>query len=346
VRFAQPRNRVPGHSPGGIRRRRVLPLAIAALAVVPLAASCQGSGSSGNQASGHATLTVAATPGVDTAPLFIGIKNGAFSRAGLTIKVRSYGSVAAELQALGKGDVDIAAGDYVDFFAQVANAPHLLSIVADGYHGGPGVMEVLTLPNSGISTPQDLAGKTIGTTGAQGIKAGGAIPYNIDTLATQSVLQNDGVNLSKVRWKPMQPGQLIHALSSGQVPAILVEEPLIYEAESRLGAVPVVDSCSGATANFPLSGYFATHGFARQSEHAINTFRRVLDRVAVAAAVPGPVRAEIASEPHMGMDTASLVTIGTYPTTVSAASLKRVAQLMFSFEMLNHGIDVGKLIAP
>jgi NitT/TauT family transport system substrate-binding protein len=344
VRFAQASNRVVGYSPGGIRRRRVLPVAIAALAVAPLAAGCQ-AGSSGGKPTGQTTITVAATNGVGTAPFFIALKDGAFSRAGLNIKVRSYNSVGAELQALSKGNVDIAAGDYVDFFAQVSKAPHLLSIVADGYHAGPGVMEVLTLPNSGISTAQDLAHKTIGTTGPEGFATGGTIPYNLDTLATQSVLQNDGVNVKTVKWKPMQPGQLIDALASHQVPAILVEEPLIYDAEFRLGAVPVLDSCSGATANLPLSGYFATRGFVTQSQQTVNTFRRVLDHEAVKAAVPGPVRAEISTEAGMNMESASLMTIGTYPSTVSSSSLKRVAQLMFSFEMLTHGIDVGKLIA-
>ena len=139
---------------------------------------------------------------------------------------------------------------------EAASRPDL-RIVADGYHAAPGVMEVLTLPNSGITTPQDLEGKTIGTTEPQVIPVQKGVPYSLETVATQSVLENDGVNPARVKWKPLPSGDLINALADRQVNAILIQEPYIYEAESRLGAIEVLDSCSGATASLPLSGYFA-----------------------------------------------------------------------------------------
>jgi len=260
--------------------------------------------------------------------------------------------VAQELQALSKGNVDIASGDYADFFALVAKSQHpYLSIVADGYHAGPGVMEVLTYPGSGITTPQDLAHKTVATPEPQNIPVtpnspmGGFKPYSIDTLATASVLTSDGVNPSEITWTPMPEGDLINELASHKVSAILVDEPYIFQAESRLGAYAVLDSCSGATANLPLSGYFALSAFVKQRPLAVRVFRKVLEQAQKSAVMLGPVRSLLASE-GMTMQSASLVTIGSYPTTLNAASLQRVADLMFNAEILTHSLNVRSMIAP
>ena len=50
----------------------------------------------------------------------------------------------------------------MDFLYADSQKPGLL-IITDGYHAGPGVMEVLALANSGITSPRDLIGKKIGT---------------------------------------------------------------------------------------------------------------------------------------------------------------------------------------
>jgi NitT/TauT family transport system substrate-binding protein len=346
----------PAHVPGTCRQRSVRPTrivsaAIGALAVAALATGCQVAGAQPASPDGTVTITVAATPGIDDAPLYLAMKNGLFTSAGLVVKVRSYQSVSQELQALTQGQVDVAAGDYVDFFYAQATRRADLRVVADGYHAAPGVMEVLTLPSSGITTPQDLEGKTIGTPEPQLIPVQKDVPYSLETVATQSVLDNDGVPAQlpldrQVKWRPMPSGNLINALANHQVSAILVQEPYIYEAQSLLGAVEVLDSCSGATASLPLSGYFAAGSFARKNLDALQDFRSALQRAQAAAVQPGPVEAVLAEHSGMSMDIASLVTVGAYPTSLDAASLQRVADLMFSFGVLVRTLDVAGMTGP
>lgn len=311
----------------------------------PLVAGCQGSGAGSGGAAGGTALTVAAIPGIDNAPLNVAKRSGAFARAGLDVTIRSYRSVGQELAALNDGNVDIAAGDYASFFYSQATSRHPdLRVVADGYHAAPGVMEILTNPNSGIITPQDLAGKTIGTAQSQGIPIRGGGPYSLETLAAGSVLTNDGVDPSLITWKPLPSPGLINALSDHKVDAILVQEPLIFEAESRLGALEVLDACSGATADLPLYGYFATGAFARTHAQALLAFRAVLQQAQTSAVLPGPVREVLALDPGMDPQSAALVTIGTYPASLNAASLQRVADLMFRFEMLSRTLNVGAML--
>jgi NitT/TauT family transport system substrate-binding protein len=332
------------------RPSRIVYAAIGALAVVMSAAGCQAAGSGSNSAAaGTSTITVAATPGVDDAPLYLALKNGLFAKAGLNVHIVSYPSVSKELQALANGRVDVVAGDYVDFFYAAATTKWSrlnLRVVADGYHAASGVMEVLTLPSSGITAPQDLENKTIGTTEPQLMQPKSDVPYSLETVATDSVLDNDGVPLNSVRWKPLPSGDLISALADHQVDAILIQEPYIYEAESELGAVEVLDSCSGATASLPLSGYFATGSFVHKNPDAVQDFRSVLQRAQADAALPGPVENVLAHESGMSMETASLVTIGDYPTSLNAASLQRVAGLMFSFGVLVRTLNVASMVSP
>ena len=341
MKFTEANVQMNSSGPGSARlHRRPWCLTAAALAVVPLAAAgCTAGGAGPGNTGATVQITVAAVPGVDTAPLFIAKNDGAFARAGLDVTIRQFPTVKQELAALSNGSVHIAEGDYVDFFYQVNRAARgygNLRVIADGYHAAPGVMEILSLPDSGIMTPGDLAGKTIGTPLSQGIAPSSATPYSLETLVARSALGSDGVDTSRITWKPMPTRNLIPALHSGTVAAIVVQEPYIIEAEGAIGAVPVLDASSGPDANLPLYGYFASASFVRMHAEAIKSFRSVLQQAQAAAVVPGPVRAQLAHS-GLGMQTASLVTIGSYPTTLDAASLQRVADLMFNANMFLNG---------
>jgi NitT/TauT family transport system substrate-binding protein len=334
VRLARPK--APLNHP------RVLAAAAATLAVAGLTAGC--SGGSGGSGGATGTITVAAIKGVDTAPLFAGAgPGGAFARAGINVKIDNFTSAASEISALRQGKVDVAAGDYVDFLYAESQKPGLL-IVADGYHAGPGVMEVLALPSSGITSPGDLIGKKIGTPLPQELtKERSGIPYSLESLAAQSVLNDDNILPNTVKWDPMPAGNLVRALNNGQVSAIVVQEPYIYQAESQLGAVEVFDACSGATSDLPLSGYFSSRAYAKQNSPLLTAFRNELQKVQASAALPGPVRTVLASDPGM-KTSASLITIGSYPTTLNPASPGRVATLMFHAEILNASLNIPSMI--
>jgi NitT/TauT family transport system substrate-binding protein len=327
------------------RRSRAVSAGIATVAVSLFAAGCSvpGTGSS-TTALTRTSITVAALPGVTDAPLYLALHDGLFAKAGLTVNIQTYSSVGKEIAALTNGSADVAVGDYADFFyaQDAANHPGF-SIVADAYDAAPSVMQVLALPGT-ITTPLQLAGKTIGTPEPQAMPYSATLPYSEETLATQSVLTNDGVNLSNVRWKAMPASQLIGALQNHQVSAILATEPTIYQAEAQLGATQVIDSCSGQTASLPLAGYFTLGSFAHKYRNTVLAFRSALLKAQAQAAQAAQVQAVLASDEHMGSQTASLVTLGVYPTSLKASSLQRVAALMSAFNRLNTPLTVSRLI--
>jgi len=325
-------------------RSRAVPGVMVGLAAILLVAGCSAAGrAAGTSANGLSSLTVAAVPDVDDAPLYIAADDGQFAAEGLKVRIKDYGSARSEVSALKDGSADVAVGDYADFFYAQDSQPGML-IVAEGYDAVVGVMEVLVAPDSGITTPQQLAGKTIGTPEPQEIPYSATTPYSMDTLATQSALQDDGVDPASVRWKPMPSPDLIGALSSHRVSAILVTEPDILHAETQVGAGEVLDSLSGTTASLPLSGYFTSTSFARAHADALMAFRAALQSVQANANTGASTRAAIARYAGMNPQTAALVTIGDYQTSLDVGSLQRVANLLADFGVIAKPLNIESMI--
>jgi NitT/TauT family transport system substrate-binding protein len=317
-------------------RRSGIPLVL--LSVALAAAGCHVPGTSAPSALPPGqTLTVAVVPGVETVPLMVAVRDGLFSQQGIRVTVHDYPSVDAAYSALTHGKADVAAGDYTSFFYAIATRQARLRLIADGYDAGPGVMQVLTLPSSGINSPQDLADTVVATPPAQDAR------YSTDTLAAETVLQSDGVNPGDVSWREIPEGQMLTALKDHQVSAIVATEPLIIQAETQLGAEEVLDACSGVTASLPLSGYFSTASFARQHGAALLAFRAVLTTAQSESGQLSNVQSVLRGE-HMAALYADLVDVGQYPTFLNVGQVQRVADLMYDSGMITTPVSVQGLL--
>jgi NitT/TauT family transport system substrate-binding protein len=318
-----------------------------------LVSACHVLGTSASGSASGTQITVGVVPGVDNAPLHVAVEDGLFRARGLNVTIKTYSSLGPEIRALTSGQVDVAAGDYADFFFEQAAGLASLHLIADGYDATSNVMELLTLPNSGVTTPQDLSGKTVATAEAQVIPTGGTTgscandntPYNIETLATESVLESDGVSPTSVCWKPTPAPDLIEELASRRVSAILVTEPYILEAESQLGAVELLDSCSGVTTDLPLSGYFSLAAYARTHAPAVAAIQSALQTAQADSAMRGPVEAALPSFAGISAQDAALITLGTYPTFLSVGQVQRVANLMYNSGMISAPVNVSSLVS-
>lgn len=313
----------------------------AALLLV-LASGCQ---VLGGGASGGGPVTVAVVPGIDNAPLRVAAQEGLFGQHGLRVTVRDYPSLSAELQALAGGQAQIAAGDYTAFLYEQAAGRASLRLIADGYDAAANSVAILTLPGSGITTPQQLQGQPggVATPPAQVVPYSATVPYNIQTLAAEQVLQNDGVSPGSVNWKQMPAGDMIAALRSGRVKAIAATEPYILEAEEQLGAVQVVDASSGVTSGLPMSGYFSLGSWARANPSAVQSFQEALGQAQAGCAQRGPVQAVLPQLTGMTSGDAAQVTLGTYPASLNAGQVQRVATLMYDSGMIRNPVTVSAL---
>jgi NitT/TauT family transport system substrate-binding protein len=350
-------------APQGPRMLRLIRPAATGGAAVLLLAGCGalGGGSNGISPNGSATITVAAVPSVGDAPLYLAHQDGLFAQHGLTVTIKTYSSVSAEAEALANGQADIAAGDYTGFFAAAGttfapptkggkkqNIPGgtTLRVIGNGYNAANNVMEVLTLPgNKTLKSASDLQGKTVYTPPAEAaaFKTSKTQPYNIETLATQTVLRNDGVSVTTIHWRQAAAGSLVRALEDHKANAILVGEPYLFQAQKQLGAVAVLDSASGVTENLPLLGYFTTSAYASAHAQSIRAFQAAMTEAQTRAAARGQIQSMLSRSVGVSPQDAPLIALGTYPTFFSVGQVQHVADLMFEAGMLTTTLDVRKL---
>ena len=113
----------------------------------------------------------------------------------------------------------------------------------------------------------------------------------------------------------------------------------------HISAVPVVDACTGATANLPLAGYFTTSSYAGGNAKVVAAFRAALAKAQAEASMAAPLQTALTKSAGLNTQAAALVTLGSYPTTLSAANLQRVVNLLWSFGTLPNTFNVSSMVA-
>jgi NitT/TauT family transport system substrate-binding protein len=288
-------------------------------------------------------VTVGVVPGIDNATLYLAKKRGYFARAGIDVRIQDFTTVAAELRALSAGQVNVAAGDYGNLFAkQSALQKDAYKILADGYDAAPGVVQIMTMPDSPIKSATDLS--VIGAPDADLVSAPRGGPNSLVIASATSVLQSYGVNLSNLSWKNMSETDEISQLVSGKLKAVLLTQPYVYQAQQQ-GAVELVDACSGSTAGIPLSGYFASTSWSQNNAKAVAAFRAGLAQADAQASMPGPVQSVLPQYAKLTKAEAALVTTGVYPLSTITANLQRTADLMNVVGMIKRQLNVAAMIA-
>jgi len=277
--------------------------------------SAQGTGSS----AGTTNIVVGSLPLVDTAGLQVAMKEGFFTQAGLNVTVKSVAQSTAAIPDLLHGSIDvIGGGNYVSFFEAQAHGTFPVEILAPADDCTAKTFGVVAMPSSGISKPADLAGKTIAVN----------LTQNIQTLATSSVLTADGVTASSLHYVQIPFPDMVAALQANRVDAISVVEPFLSAALAAGGKL-VTSTCTGSMADFPLSGYLTTQSWAQQHATAARAFAAAVEKGnAYANAHPDVVRSLLPTYTSITAKAAASLPLTSYPTTLSAASMQRVATLM------------------
>jgi NitT/TauT family transport system substrate-binding protein len=264
---------------------------------------------------------VGALPVIDTAGLQVAIQQGFFKQAGLNVTVKPVTQSTAAIPDLLHGSIDvIGGGNYVSFLEAQANGTFPVEFLAPAIDCTADTYGVVAMPSSGITKPADLAGKTIAVN----------LTQNIQTLTTSAVLAADGVSASSLHYVQVPFPDMGAALAASRVDAISAVEPFLAAALAAGGKL-VTSTCTGPAADFPLSGYVTTGSWATQHAAAARAFQQALEKGnAYADAHPAAVRALLPAYTSITAKAAAAMPLGTYPSTLTAASLQRVAALMKS----------------
>jgi len=281
------------------------------------ATSPSGSSSPSGGAAAGTSIVVGALPVLDTAGLQVALKEGFFKQAGLNVTVKSVTQSTVAIPDLLHGSIDvIGGGNYVSFLEAQAHGTFPVEFLAPAVDCSTNNYGVVAMPSSGISKPAGLAGKTIAVN----------LTENIQTLTTDAVLKSMGVGA--VHYVQIPFPDMVSALKAGRVNAISAVEPFLSKALAAGGTL-VTSTCTGPTADFPMSGYITTQSWAQQHAAAARAFQQALEKGnAYANAHPDVVRSLLPTYTSMTAAAAATVPLGTYPSTLTTTPLQRIATLM------------------
>jgi NitT/TauT family transport system substrate-binding protein len=290
--------------------------------------------SSGNGQVEKARIKVGVLPVNDLAPLHLAVRNGYFRDEGLEVEVATAPDGTAALNSTLGGDYDITYSSYVPFFQAQASGVADLKIVADCSAAAPNTTVIMTAPDSGVRTPEDLADAKIAISG----------PNTISELLVKATMKAHNVDFSGVEWAPIPFINMPNALQQGQVDAAILTEPFLTKASRSGAAIPVVDTATGPLEDLPLTGYGATAQFCEENPKTVAAFQRAMDRAVTEAQDRSKIEPLLPEFAKIDPETASIINLLKFNSKADVNRLQRVPRLMKDLGYIDKDIDVASMI--
>jgi ABC-type nitrate/sulfonate/bicarbonate transport system substrate-binding protein len=161
-------------------------------------------------------------PPTETAALaYIAQDQGYFADNGLNVTVKDYEPAIAGVDAMLKGEADLAGASEYAVVAKAFNKENIC-IIAAGDELQSNV--IIGRKDRGIENVSDLRGKKIGITrGTNG------------EFYLSRFLSLHGIDLQDVSRVDVKPADFLNATANGDVDAILCWQPYVYEIQKQLG---------------------------------------------------------------------------------------------------------------
>jgi NitT/TauT family transport system substrate-binding protein len=167
------------------------------------------------------TITVAAYAGDSGLLVYLAKELGYYRQNGLNVIIHDFESGKQATDAMLAGQADISTA--MDFVF-VSNCFDHTDIRTIGTIAMAKTCELVARKDRGIITPKDVEGKTIGIT-----------RKSLGEFLLGRFLLFNNVFLEDVRIVDLTPNELIRAITSGQIDAVLTWDPNVFVIKDRLG---------------------------------------------------------------------------------------------------------------
>ena len=210
-------------------------LALLAGCVSPVAAPSESAGSAGNMNGELSPLSVAVLPITDVVPFYVAAQEGYFADAGIEIDLIPVSSAAERDTVVQTGAAECALTDINGVVLTNAGEANPLKVISTARQASAEqpVFYLLSSPQSGITSPEQLAGATIA------ISENTIIDYWNDRMLASAGLDPADVKKTNVPAIPVR----LELMLSGQVDAAILPDPLASLALLQ-GAPIVMDDSS------------------------------------------------------------------------------------------------------
>lgn len=307
--------------------RRLL-RAIAACAVCIVLASGAGSA----QQTYH--LRLGAAPVEVGALGYYAADQGFFKKAGLDVELVPSANGPAIAAAISGGTLDAGSGNALSIALAHERGLNFVYVAPGGaYTSASPTAGMVVAKTSAVRTAKDLDGKTIAV----------ATLGSIGEIASRAWLDQNGADLSTIKFVEMPFSSMNTALASGRVDAATVEEPALdrmTSTDARLLA-PVYDAIAK---DFAEGGYFANADFVRTHLDLMRRFSAVIASTARWANANQSTTARILSK-FTGISTADLTHRVHYHDTLDPAKIQPLIDAAAKYGALKASFPASQIVA-
>jgi NitT/TauT family transport system substrate-binding protein len=314
-----------------------LRLALCVLALLlGVAAGCGGDDDEAGGDSGPATLKVGVLPIADVAPLYLGDKKGFFKDEQLTIEPQVMQGGAEVTAAVVSGDVDLGFSATLPLLvAKSKGVP--VEIVSQGNQAAATEKEAwdgLMVKDETIKEPQDLEGKTIAVNALK----------SMPELCARAVLEEQGVDVSKIDFVEVPFPEMTAALEAGRVDATTAVEPFVSQAKAG-GARNLGSYLTGLEPKLTVGTYFGTTQFIDSNEDVVTRFARAMNKsLEYTQAHPEEAREAVVGYTEIPPDVARAMKLSYWSTDLHEPSIERIADEAVHFKFVEEKPSVDELI--
>jgi NitT/TauT family transport system substrate-binding protein len=302
-----------------------------------------GSGESPAEGSGSGELTpvtIGIIPGSFQAPLLTGIEAGIFEEHGLEVEVVPQTDVAAIISGVASGEYDFGFATSVHVVnANVNNIPIRAVSTVDGLQSpdeAPNDGNALVAgPDSGVTSPADLEGKTLGVVGLS----------SLNTMAAWALAEKEGVDPQSIELVQMPFGQMPAALAAGDIDAAVVQSPFIAEAVASGGTV-IEKPNNVLFPDMAVSLYTTSQSFIDSAPEVVKNFSdAVIESQAYAAEHQDEARAALVEALSLTPEAAEAATwCTTCEPRLNTEGMDVVQELMTKYAGLTKTFPADELI--
>jgi NitT/TauT family transport system substrate-binding protein len=319
--------------------RRLL-AGLAAGTILLTAAACGSSGGSSStspSSGGTTTVKVGIIPIVDVAPLYLGQKEGFYSKRGLKLSMTLAQGGAAIVPGVTSGQFQFGFSNMTSLMIARSNNVPVQAIangVASTGVAGKDFGGLVVKKGSAITSAKQLEGKKVAVNTLK----------NINETAVRESVRKAGGEPDKVSFVELAFDQMPAALDKGQIDAAMAVEPALATMKLQ-GATEIASPMVDVAKDLTVAMYFTSTSYAKQNPDLVKRFQQATaESLAYADAHPDEVRQIVTTYTKTPADVLAAVTLPKWPADPNRSSIDALEKLSEQDGLFKTAPDLDKLL--
>ena len=209
--------------------------------------------------SGGDTVTIGYLPSDHDAALFVADAQGQFESNGIKTKLVQFNNGGDLMTAMASGDVDVGYVGITPVLASIEKGVPV-KVISAAQTDGSGLV---VSKNSGISSVNDLSGKSIATPGEA----------SIQYMLLQYYLKQNGMSLDDLKVSSMKVPSMNDALKTNKIDGMITFEPYVTIAEKN--GANVLAGSKDILPNHPCCVVVASDKYLDEHPNETNTILKI-----------------------------------------------------------------------